>query len=99
MLPELRLAYDPGDFAMQEIDLGETEPFLDRAAHVHLRDAAPGKMQELFGEGTVDFDRILDALAERRYGGRFSIEYLPGLPGDARREILKLKAKLEERLG
>lgn len=98
-MPELTVAYDPSHFAMQEIDLGETRGILDRAAHVHMREAAPEKMQEVFGKGTVDFDWVLDALSERAYAGHFSIEYLSGLEGDVRREILKLKEKLRERLG
>lgn len=98
-MPELKVAYDPSHYAMQEIDLRETGAILERAAHVHLRDAAPGKMQELFGKGTVDFGWILGVLSERGYEGRFSIEYLPGLPGDVGEEIVKLKDKLEELLG
>jgi len=98
-VPELRVAYDPSHYAMQGIDLHETEPFLDRTAHVHLRDAGPGSMQMPFGEGTIDFDWILDALAERGYCGHYSVEYLPGIEGGAAASISALRDKLEARLG
>ncbi|HUT60543.1 MAG TPA: sugar phosphate isomerase/epimerase [Phycisphaerae bacterium] len=99
-LPELTVVYDPSHWAMQEIDLRETEFMLARTCHVHLRDAAPGKMQTPFGAGTVDFDWILDALAERRYAGRFAIEYLPDLEGgDVTEQITRLRDALAARLG
>ncbi len=98
-VPELQVAYDPSHFAMQEIGLRETEPFLDRTAHVHLRDAGPGKMQMPFGAGTVDFDWIVDALAERGYAGHCSIEYLPGIEGGPAASISGLRDELTARLG
>jgi len=99
-LPELEVAYDPSHWAMQAIDLRETAFMLDRTAHVHLRDAAPGKMQEVFGAGTVDFDWLLDALAERGYAGHFAIEYLPDLAGgEAGDSIARLRDRLADRLG
>lgn len=77
-VPELGIAYDPSHFAMQDIPLSETAFMLERAAHVHLRDAAPGAMQVEFGRGTVDLPWLLDALRERGYRGHLSIEYLRG---------------------
>ncbi|MFO7167522.1 MAG: sugar phosphate isomerase/epimerase [Chloroflexota bacterium] len=75
-LPDLALVYDPSHFVMQGVDLRETFWLIDRARHVHLRDAAPGHMQVPLGEGAVDFDRVLGELKERGYRGDFSIEYL-----------------------
>ena len=99
-LPELTVIYDPSHWAMQEIDLRETAFMLDRTCHVHLRDAAPGKMQTPFGAGTVDFDWLLDALAERDYAGHYAIEYLPDLEGgEVAEQIVKLRDMLTGRLG
>ena len=96
---DLAVVYDPSHWAMQEIDLRETEFMLDRSAHVHLRDAAPGKMQTVFGAGAVDFDWLLDALAERAYAGHLAIEYLPNLEGgDVRDQLRRLRDKLLDRL-
>jgi sugar phosphate isomerase/epimerase len=64
---------------------------------VRLRDAAPRKIQERTGKGTVDFAWILDALAERGYSGDFSIEYLTDLEGGPEASILEPAAMLHER--
>ena len=98
-LPDVRIAYDPSHFVMQGIDLRETMPLVERASHVHLRDAATDKMYEHTGEGNVDFDWVLGALADVGYAGHVSIECLPGgEPAVLRDDILKLKAIVEERL-
>lgn len=97
-LPELPVAYDPSHFAMQGIDLKSTKPLLDRAFHVHLRDAAPGKMQVPTGTGTVDFGWILESLAARNYEGHYSIEYLAGMEGGTESAITALKQQLERRV-
>ena len=90
-VPELKVAYDPSHFVMQEIDIRDTAELLDRAAHVHLRDAGPGQMQVPVGEGNVDFGWIINGLSERRYQGHYSIEYLPGIEGGPRAQIEKLR--------
>ncbi len=90
-LPELRVAYDPSHYAMQGLDVRDTARFLDRAAHVHFRDAAPDQMQVPFGTGTVDFTWLLQALVDREYAGHASIEYLPGLPGDLAQSIRRTR--------
>ncbi len=98
-LPDLRIAYDPSHFAMQGIDVRETMFLIERASHVHLRDAAPAKMYERTGAGDVDFDWLLDTLADIGYAGNISIECLPGPDRQVLRDdILKLKAIVEERL-
>ena len=89
-LPELSVAYDPSHYAMQSIDLRDTAPFLARAAHVHLRDAAPEQMMAPVGAGTVDFPWILDTLRALDYRGNLSIEYLPDLP-EVEGEIMRLR--------
>ncbi len=95
---DLALAYDPSHFVMQSLDVRETEPLLERTEHVHLRDAGPEKMQRPLGEGTVDFEWILDALRERGYGGHFSIEYLGGRDRDVTGDIAELKRLVETHL-
>jgi len=55
--------YDPLDVA-------------DLAGHVQLRQARPGAPQLHPDEpGDVDFDAVISWLADRRYGGLFSVEY------------------------
>ncbi len=96
-LPELQIAYDPSHYAMQGIDLRETQPLLDRAATVHLRDAGPDKMQRPVGEGTVDFDWIIQTLQARHYAGQWSIEYLPSEEIDIPAQIVALEHLLKRK--
>jgi sugar phosphate isomerase/epimerase len=98
-VPELPVAYDPSHFAMQEIPLPDTAPVLDRAVHVHLRDAAPGRMQEEFGQGTVDFEWLLGALTERGYDGHYSLELLPTDTDDASTRVAAAAESLRSMLG
>lgn len=90
-MPELRVAYDPSHFAMQSLDLRQTAFILDRATHVHVRDAAPGAMQTPVGQGTVDTGWLVEQLRLRQYQGAIAIEYLPGM-GD---QIAPMKQLLE----
>lgn len=90
-VPQARLAYDPSHFAMQGLDLRETEPLLGRTVHVHVRDAAPEKMQERFGKGTVDFEWLVSALQAIGYGGVYSVEYLPADAGALLDDIVQTR--------
>jgi sugar phosphate isomerase/epimerase len=76
LIPDLPLVYDPTHFVMQGVPIDQTGWLLDHARHLHLRDAAPGKLQVPFGMGAVDFDWLLGSLRERGYQGHISIEYL-----------------------
>ena len=98
-VPELPITYDPSHFAMQEIPLPETADLLDRATHVHVRDAAPEKMCVPTGTGTVDFAWLAAALKQRDYRGHFSIEYLPNAEGDPGDAILNMRDILAEHWG
>ncbi len=91
--PDAGVTYDPSHFVMQpEIGpLAITEGLLAYTVHVHLRNAAPGRMQASMIEGTVDFPWVLDALRRRGYAGGIAIEYLDGAEGDA----LELREVLE----
>jgi sugar phosphate isomerase/epimerase len=86
--PAVGITYDPSHLAMQEIPFEETEALLTYTTHVHVRNASPGQMVSPMDGGTVDFARLIDALAERGYGGAVSIEYL-----DARDETEAVKLR------
>lgn len=75
------LTYDPSHFVMQDIPLGQTQPLLAHAVHVHVRDAAPGEMQAAFGGGLVDVGWLVPALGSIGYQGAVSIEYFNGFDG------------------
>jgi sugar phosphate isomerase/epimerase len=78
--PGVAVTYDPSHFAMRPelSSLSETEPLLDYTAHVHVRNAAPGRMQAPMAEGSVDFEWLVSAFNRRGYDGIVAIEYLDG---------------------
>ena len=81
-----------GTVVMQE-DIGslaETEELLDHTIHVHVRNAAPGKMQTSMEDGAVDFAWLIEALNSRSYAGAVAIEYLDA----AEAEAVKLRDEL-----
>jgi len=100
--PEVGVAYDPSHFVMQSdiASLDETEPLLDYSVHVHVRNAARGRMQAPMDEGTTDFAWVVSALRKREYAGALAIEYLDGAEADAlrlREVLLELGVSLERR--
>jgi len=95
-IPDLRLVYDPSHLVMQGIDIRETGGLMDRSIHVHLRDAAPGKMQVRLGEGNVDMDWVLSELKRRNYAGSISIEYLESDEYDVEEDVLRLRSVIRQ---
>jgi sugar phosphate isomerase/epimerase len=96
LVPDLDFVYDPTHFVMQGFAPAATLPLMEKAIHVHLRDAGPEKMQTAYGEGTVDFDWILTQLKERNYTGDFSIEYLERPEMDIRDDVIAVRDKIAE---
>jgi sugar phosphate isomerase/epimerase len=66
------------DFSHIVASGGDPLDFVDRfgprIAHVHLRDAVPGNINLSVGNGAVDFERGLKALADAGYHGHFALE-------------------------
>jgi sugar phosphate isomerase/epimerase len=93
--PEVSVAYDPSHFVMAGVETAETLDLLERAAHVHLRDAAPGQMQVPMGEGQVDFDRIFGKLKDIDYRGAISVECLEREERSVAEDIRRLKRRIE----
>ncbi len=95
-MPELPVVYDPSHYAMQGEPMEAARPFLERAIHVHVRDAAPEQMVAPAGEGTVDFKAMVAILNECGYSGNYSVEYLPGKAGDDYEDLVKMRDLLSE---
>lgn len=75
-LPGLKLTLDPAHFVCLGHTQDAIEPLCPHAAHVHLRQARPGKLQCKLDEGTIHFPALLEALQDAGYGGWLAIEYL-----------------------
>ncbi|MCR9121224.1 MAG: sugar phosphate isomerase/epimerase [Phyllobacteriaceae bacterium] len=52
----------------------QIDPLAQHAVHVHLRQAVPGKLQEKFAHGTLNFAAMLATLRDAGYTGYVSIE-------------------------
>jgi sugar phosphate isomerase/epimerase len=98
-IPEATIVFDPTHYISAGLKLEDSEFVIDKAVHVHIRDAGPGQLQAKMGEGTVDFEWIVNKLAARNYTGHYSIEYLHTNDWDALAEAVKLRDKLTGLLG
>lgn len=73
--PAVRLALDHSHFVFQGIPQAEADALIPHAAHVHLRQAAPGVMQARTSEGAIDFPALRDQLDAHGYDGYLALEY------------------------
>ena len=74
--PGLELTLDYSHFVYQGLDDEQIEPLAPLARHVHVRGAATRRMQAPLAESTIDFERMVRALAAAGYDGDLSLEYL-----------------------
>jgi sugar phosphate isomerase/epimerase len=74
--PGLELTVDYGHFVYQGFTEADIEPLLPHARHLHVRGAAPGRLQASMKDNTVDFERVVDSLRELGYDGYLGLEYV-----------------------
>ena len=98
-IPNATIVFDPTHYISMGYKLEDSEAVINKAVHVHIRDAAPGYIQTRLGEGIVDFNWIVSKLKARGYNGHFSIEYLHTDEWDALAEAVKLRNKLNALMG
>jgi sugar phosphate isomerase/epimerase len=67
--PGLKLALDPSHFICLGYPQDRLDPLLPHAAHVHLRQARPGRLQERSVHGMLNLDAFLSALVAGGYDG------------------------------
>jgi len=94
-VPGLPVAFDPSHFAMQGPSMDQAAPLIDRAVHVHVRDAAPSKMQAACGQGSVNIPALIARLKHRDYNGVISVEYLPDAGFSVEENIVRVKETIE----
>lgn len=75
-VPGLRLTLDYAHFACMGFPQDQIDVLAPHAAHVHLRQARPGALQAKWGEGTLDFGRMIGTLRDSGYDGTLAIEYV-----------------------
>lgn len=75
-IPNLRINHDPGQFACLGFAQETYESLYARTAHIHMRQARPGALQEKLELGTVDFRRVVRGLQAAGFDGVYSAEYV-----------------------
>lgn len=101
-VPGLTLTVDYSHFVAQGTEPSAVHRLLPLAGHVHVRQAAPGKLQAAEDEGVIDFGTMLRRLADLQYRGALTLEYLwspwQGMNRvDVVTETLLLRRRLEAR--
>ena len=74
--PEAKVTLDYSHFVLQYIPVERIHKMIPYADHVHVRPAAPGKLQTPHYEGTIDWFDIIDRLRAVNYQRALSVEYV-----------------------
>jgi sugar phosphate isomerase/epimerase len=75
-VPGLSLTLDWAQFTAQGIISREIEPLLQHAAHAQVRQAARGRLQTPYHEGSIDLGQVIGLLLDNDYRGAISVEYM-----------------------
>ena len=74
--PGVELTLDYSHFVRQGLAEESADALIPFARHVHVRGASPAGVQESIRENSLDFERILGALAAGGYDGYLTLEYV-----------------------
>jgi sugar phosphate isomerase/epimerase len=70
----VKLTLDYAHFACLGYRQEEIDPLAPHAAHIHLRQARPGRLQTKFGQGTLNFAAQFGLLQAQGYTGALTLE-------------------------
>lgn len=71
----LTLTLDYTHFAKLGIPDQEVAPLMAYASHFHARGAAPGRLQTVVSESSIDYDQVVADMKKAGYNGFIGIEY------------------------
>lgn len=74
--PGLQVTLDYSHFVRQGLPEEEADALIPVTRHVHVRGATPDRVQASVSESTIDFERMLEALAGGGYDGYLALEYV-----------------------
>lgn len=74
-VPGLQFTLDYSHFVAAGMAPERVHPLIPHTGHFHARQAAPGQLQSVRDEGTIDFADIIRRLRATGYGGYVCIEY------------------------
>jgi sugar phosphate isomerase/epimerase len=75
VVPGLQFTLDYTHFIAADIPAERVHPLIPHTGHFHARQGAPGQLQSLDGEGTIDFADIVRRLKGVGYDGYLCVEY------------------------
>lgn len=75
-VPGLLLTLDWAHFIYQKTKPQDLAPLLPYARHVHVRQAAPNKIQVPFEKGKLELNDLMTQLQQAAYTGKLCVEYL-----------------------
>lgn len=76
LAPGLKLTLDHSHLVCLGYTQAEIDVLIPWAAHVHLRQARPGRIQEKLDYGTINFPAMIGALRAEGYDGWLTLEYV-----------------------
>jgi hydroxypyruvate isomerase len=74
-VPGLQFTLDYSHFVAVGLPAERVHPLIPHVGHFHARQAAPGQLQSVRGEGTIDFADLVRRLSASGYDGYISVEY------------------------
>ena len=75
-VPGLGVTLDYAHFTRAGISDARIEPLTQYATHLHARTARRGRLQSSMKANTIDFSRVVKALAKRKFDGWITLEYV-----------------------
>ncbi len=72
----LTLTLDYTHFERMGIPQEQYSILMPYASHFHARNAAPGQLQTVFKENTIDYDRVVKSMVETNFSGYIGIEFI-----------------------
>jgi len=75
-VPGLALTLDYTHFTRAGISDRSIEPLVKHATHVHMRGACRGRLQCNLKQNTIDYPRMIGAMAKAKYQGWIGVEYI-----------------------
>jgi sugar phosphate isomerase/epimerase len=72
---DVKLVLDYSHTVSMGHSCNDLDPLVPYAGHVHLRQAAPGRIQARWDEGSIDFPSLIGLLKQSGYHGFLTLEY------------------------
>ena len=72
----LTLSLDYTHFVRMGIPEKEYSILMPYASHFHARNAAPGQLQTIFKESTIDYKKVVKSMLKNQYKGFIGIEFI-----------------------